>query len=166
MAAKQSNNFYLPEIKNISFFKDFIVKKQKGFIANCSKIDSKKFSAPSAPFSYKNHRRKITIILWRLRRKILGFYIVETCLRTVWTAFHPFSKCVQVRSKSTSDLDASWSASDQPGRISLQLRLDLATWTHFDLDALFFGDLTWTRVQGVQVATWTQNITVSEISFH
>ena len=90
----------------------------------------------------------------------MGFYIVETCLRTVWTAFHPFSKCVQVRSKSTSDLDASWSASDQPGRISLQLRLDLATWTHFDLDALFFGVLTWTRVQGVQVATWTQNITV------
>ena len=44
MAAKQSNNFYLPEIKNISFFKDFIVKKQKGFIANCSKIDSKKFN--------------------------------------------------------------------------------------------------------------------------
>ena len=99
------------------------------------------------------------IILWRLRRKNLGFYIVETCLRTVWTAFHPFSKCVQVRSKSTSDLDASWSASDQPGRISLQLRLDLATWTHFYLDALFFGVLTWTRVQGVQVATWTQNIT-------
>ena len=40
--------------------------------------------------------------------------------------------------------------------ISLQLRPDLATWTHFDLDALFFADLTWTRVQGVQVATWTQ----------
>ena len=44
MAAKQSNNFYLPEIKNISIFKDFVVKKQKGFIANCSNIDSKKFN--------------------------------------------------------------------------------------------------------------------------
>ena len=44
MAAKQSNNFYLPEIKNISIFKDFVVKKQKGFIANCSNIDNKKFN--------------------------------------------------------------------------------------------------------------------------
>ena len=40
MAAKQLNNFYLPEIKNISIFKDFVVK-QKGFIANCSNIDNK-----------------------------------------------------------------------------------------------------------------------------
>ena len=44
MAAKQSNNFYLPEIKNISVFKDFVVKKQKGFIANCSNINTKKFN--------------------------------------------------------------------------------------------------------------------------
>lgn len=44
MAAKQSNNFYLPEIKNISIFKDFVLKKQKGFIANCSNTDTKKFN--------------------------------------------------------------------------------------------------------------------------
>ena len=44
IAAKQSNNFYLPEIKNISTFKDFVVKKQKGFIAKCSNTDTKKFN--------------------------------------------------------------------------------------------------------------------------
>ena len=44
MAAKQSNNFYLPELKNISIFRDFVVKKQNGFIGNCSNTNTKKLN--------------------------------------------------------------------------------------------------------------------------